>query len=54
MLPDLDNEKFLALVEHLSSELGLTKKADLALVEPDDLPQHLKPILRRRFIQAFR
>lgn len=42
MLPELDDEKFMALVEHLSSELGVTKKEDLALVEPNDLLQHLK------------
>nr|XP_033476324.1 uncharacterized protein LOC117253086 [Epinephelus lanceolatus] len=54
VIPELESENFLALVEHLSSELGLTKKADLALLEPDDLQQHLKPILRRRLIQAFR
>lgn len=53
-LPELDDEKFMALVEHLSSELGVTKKEDLALVEPDDLLQHLKPIQRHRFIQAFK
>ncbi len=52
MLPELDSLEFTALVQHLTAELGLTKKEDLLLVEADDLQQHLKLVLRRRFIQA--
>lgn len=54
VLPELDSLEFTALVQHLTTELGLTKKEDLSLVEADDLQHHLKPILRRRFLQAFK
>lgn len=54
VLPELDNLEFTALVQHLTAELGLTKKEDLSLVEADDLQEHLKPILCRRFIHAFK
>uniref|UniRef100_A0A8C6SIW7 Zgc:113210 n=1 Tax=Neogobius melanostomus TaxID=47308 RepID=A0A8C6SIW7_9GOBI len=54
VLPELglDDETSVALIEHLSSEIGVKKKEDLALVDHEDLLQHLKPIQRRRFIQA--
>ncbi|XP_074541811.1 uncharacterized protein LOC141802203 [Halichoeres trimaculatus] len=54
VLPELDSLEFTALVQHLTAELGLTKKEDLSLVEADDLQGHLKPILCRRFIHAFK
>nr|XP_023660916.1 uncharacterized protein LOC111840390 [Paramormyrops kingsleyae] len=54
VLPELDYERLMAVVEHLTSVVGVTKKEDLAFVEKDDFQHHLTPIQSRKLIQAFR
>uniref|UniRef100_A0A8C2HRA9 Uncharacterized protein n=1 Tax=Cyprinus carpio TaxID=7962 RepID=A0A8C2HRA9_CYPCA len=54
VLPELDNERLMGLIEHLTSAVGVTNKEDLAFIERDDFQDHLTPIQCRKVIQAFK
>lgn len=54
VLPELDYEGLMAVIEHLSSVVGVTKKEDLAFIERDDFQHHLTPIQCHKVIQAFK
>lgn len=54
VLPELDYERLMVIVEHLTSVVGVTKKEDLAFIEKDDFQNHLTPIQCRKVIQAFK
>uniref|UniRef100_A0A8C6LRA2 Uncharacterized protein n=1 Tax=Nothobranchius furzeri TaxID=105023 RepID=A0A8C6LRA2_NOTFU len=54
VLPELDHERLLAITEHLSSVVGVTKKEDLAFLEKADFQEYLTPIQCRKLLQAFK
>ncbi|XP_067276269.1 uncharacterized protein [Pseudorasbora parva] len=54
VLPELDYERLMGVIEHLSSVVGVTKKEDFAFIERDDLQHHLTPIQCRKIIQTFK
>lgn len=54
VLPELDYERLMGLIEHLSSAVGVTNKEDLAFIEKDDFQHHLTPIQCRKVTQAFK
>ncbi|XP_052007877.1 uncharacterized protein LOC127661282 [Xyrauchen texanus] len=54
VLSELDYEKLMVVIEHLSSVVGVTKKEDLGFIERDDFQHHLMPIQCCKVIQAFR
>ncbi len=54
VLPEVEYERLMVIIEHLSSVVGVTKKEDLAFIERDDFQNHLTPIQCRKVIQAFK
>uniref|UniRef100_UPI0037E7D4C1 uncharacterized protein n=1 Tax=Semicossyphus pulcher TaxID=241346 RepID=UPI0037E7D4C1 len=53
-LPDLDYERLMSVVDYLATEIGVTKRDDLAYVEKQDLQYHLPPIQCCKVIQTLK
>ncbi|KAG1931378.1 hypothetical protein F2P79_021622 [Pimephales promelas] len=54
ILPELDRNKVLNVVNHLSFVVGVEKSEDLSLVEVSDLQDLLEPIQCRKLVKTFR
>uniref|UniRef100_A0A669BL90 Uncharacterized protein n=1 Tax=Oreochromis niloticus TaxID=8128 RepID=A0A669BL90_ORENI len=54
LLPTLDREKIICIVEHLTDVIGVQQKSDLLFVEAEDLKPFLTPIQIRKLLLAFK
>uniref|UniRef100_A0A3P8P056 Uncharacterized protein n=1 Tax=Astatotilapia calliptera TaxID=8154 RepID=A0A3P8P056_ASTCA len=54
LLPALDREKIICIVEHLTDVIGVQQKSDLLFVEAEDLKPFLTPIQIRKLLLAFK
>uniref|UniRef100_I3KCD3 Uncharacterized protein n=1 Tax=Oreochromis niloticus TaxID=8128 RepID=I3KCD3_ORENI len=54
LLPTLDREKIICIVEHLTDVIGVQQKSDLLFVEAEDLKPFPTPIQIRKLLLAFK
>ncbi|KAL3967185.1 hypothetical protein ACER0C_030508 [Sarotherodon galilaeus] len=54
LLPALDREKIICIVEHLTDVIGVQQKSDLLFVEVEDLKPFPTPIQIRKLLLAFK